>query len=102
LSGELADHDPLKWQYTEHSRAKHAIQRTYLGAWLAILGTSFSPLHLFDGFAGRGRYEGGEEGPPLLFWRRAREAVEVGRPSRVEIECVELDQHNFADLQSEI
>ena len=81
MSGELADHDPLKWIYTEHARAKHAIQRTYLGAWLAILGTHFSPLVLFDGFAGRGHYEGGEDGSPLLFFKRAAEAVDRGRPA---------------------
>ena len=52
MSHDLADHDPRKWVYTEHARAKHAIQHTYLGAWLAILGTHFSPLILFDGFAG--------------------------------------------------
>ena len=82
MSGELADHDPRKWIYTEHARAKHAIQRTYLGAWLAILGTHFSPLVLFDGFAGRGHYEGGEDGSPLLFFKRAAEAVDSGRPTR--------------------
>jgi three-Cys-motif partner protein len=102
LSGELADHDPRKWVYTEHARAKHAIQHTYLGAWLAILGTRFSPLVLFDGFAGRGRYEGGEDGSPLLFFKRAAEAVDRGRPKRVQIRCVELDQHNYADLQAAI
>lgn len=102
MSGELADHDPRKWIYTEHARAKHAIQRTYLGAWLAILGTHFSPLVLFDGFAGRGHYEGGEDGSPLLFFKRAAEAVDSGRPARVFIRCVELNQHNFADLQSVI
>jgi len=32
----------------------------------------FSPLILFDGFAGRGRYEGNEEGSPLLFFERAQ------------------------------
>jgi len=102
LSGELADHDPHKWIYTEHARAKHAIQRTYLGAWLAILGTHFSPLVLFDGFAGRGHYEGGEDGSPLLFFKRAAEAVDRGRPQRVQIRCVELDQQNYADLQAAI
>ena len=102
MSGELADHDPRKWIYTEHSRAKHAIQHTYLGAWLAILGTRFSPLVLFDGFAGRGRYEGGEDGSPLLFFKRATEAVDSGRPARAFIRCVELNQHNFTDLQSAI
>jgi three-Cys-motif partner protein len=102
MSGDLADHDPRKWVYTEHSRAKHAIQHTYLGAWLAILGTHFSPLILFDGFAGRGRYEGGEDGSPVLFFKRAAEAVDRGRPTQVFIRCVELNQHNFVDLQSVI
>jgi three-Cys-motif partner protein len=98
MSRELADSDPRKWAYTEHARAKHAIQRTYLGAWLAILGTRFSPLVLFDGFAGRGRYEGGEEGSPLLFWRRAVEAVDTGRPSEVRIRCVEANADNYRNL----
>ncbi len=102
LSGELADHDPRKWVYTEHARAKHAIQHTYLGAWLAILGTHFSPLVMFDGFAGRGRYEGGEDGSPLLFFKRAAEAVDGGRPAQVFIRCVEKDAHNFADLLSAV
>lgn len=102
MSGELGDHDPEKWIYTEHARVKHEIQRRYLGAWLAILGRSMSPLVLFDGFAGRGRYTGGEDGSPLLFWTRAVEAVEAERPNEVEIECVELDKENFAELSSVI
>jgi three-Cys-motif partner protein len=102
VAGDLPDHDPRKWVYTEHSRAKHAIQHTYLGAWLAILGTHFSPLILFDGFAGRGRYEGGEDGSPVLFFRRAAEAIDRGRPAQVFIRCVELNQHNFANLRSVI
>lgn len=102
MSGDLANHDPRKWIYTEHARAKHAIQHTYLGAWLAILGTHFSPLILFDGFAGRGRYEGGEDGSPVLFFKRAAEAVDSGRPAQVFIRCVELSQRNFEDLQSVI
>ncbi len=102
VSRDLADHDPRKWEYTEHARAKHAIQRTYLGAWLAILGTHFSPLILYDGFAGRGRYEGSEDGSPVLFFKRAAEAVNSGRPEQVIIRCVELNAKNFDDLQSVI
>jgi three-Cys-motif partner protein len=102
LSGELGDDDPEKWHYTEHARVKHEIQRRYLGAWLAILGHSTSPLVLFDGFAGRGRYTGGEPGSPLLFWQRAVEAVEVERPKEVEIGCVELNGNNFTELTSVI
>jgi three-Cys-motif partner protein len=98
LSRELADDDPLKWRYTEHARAKHAIQWTYLGAWLPILGTRFSPLVLFDGFAGRGRYETGEDGSPLLFWKRSVEAVDAGRPREVLIRCVEANRGNYENL----
>ncbi len=102
MSGELADHDPEKWVYTSHAGVKHEIQRRYLGAWLAILGHSMSPLVLFDGFAGRGRYEGGEPGSPLLFWERAVEAVEDQRPKEVEIDCVELNKQNFVELSAEV
>jgi three-Cys-motif partner protein len=102
LSGELADHDPEKWVYSSHARVKHEIQRRYLGAWLAILGHTMSPLVLFDGFAGRGRYKNGEAGSPLLFWQRAAEAVKAERPKAVEIDCVELDKQNFAELEGEI
>lgn len=101
MSGELRDDDPRKWDYTDHAGVKHAIQRRYLGAWLAILG-SISPLVLFDGFAGRGKYNGGEPGSPLVFWRRAVEAVDRGRPRRVEIHCVEKAEVNFRELSSTI
>lgn len=101
MSGELADHDLEKWIYTEHARVKHEIQRRYLGAWLAILG-SMKPLLLFDGFAGRGRYKEGEPGSPLVFWDRAVEAVDRGRPERVEIDCVEADTINFNELTTTI
>jgi len=63
------------------------------------LARHFSPLLLFDGFAGRGHYEGGEDGSPILFFKRSAEAVEAGRPAQVFIRCVELNPHNFADLQ---
>jgi three-Cys-motif partner protein len=102
LSRELADDDPEKWVYSEHARAKHAIQWNYLGAWLAILGRHFPKLLLFDGFAGRGRYRDGEEGSPLLFWKRSTEAVANGRPRQVEIRCVELNKSNYENLSSEI
>lgn len=101
MSGELRDDDPRKWDYTEHAAVKHAIQRRYLGAWLNILG-SISPLVLFDGFAGRGKYNGGEPGSPLVFWRCAVEAVDRGRPRRVEIHCVERAETNFRELRSTI
>jgi three-Cys-motif partner protein len=101
LTGELRDDDPKKWVYSEHAGVKHQIQRRYLGAWLAILG-SMKPLLLFDGFAGRGHYVGGEPGSPLIFWDRAVEAVDRGRPTEVQIDCVEVNEANFQELSQTI
>jgi three-Cys-motif partner protein len=101
LNGELRDDDPKKWIFTEHAGVKHEIQRRYLGAWLAILG-AMNPLLLFDGFAGRGHYVGGEPGSPLIFWDRAVEAVQRGRPREVEIDCVEANESNFRELSATI
>jgi three-Cys-motif partner protein len=57
------------WPFKRHTLAKHQILRWYLDAWLAILGSgSYAKpdLVLIDGFAGPGRYRGGEKGSPLL------------------------------------
>ena len=45
---------------------KHRILTGYLDAWLPIMGTTQGRVVVVDGFAGPGRYEGGEPGSPLL------------------------------------
>ena len=59
---------PLK----PHTRAKHTILDRYLGAWFPILATQSKQLVYFDGFAGPGRYAGGETGSPLIALNAAR------------------------------
>ncbi|HZR92278.1 MAG TPA: three-Cys-motif partner protein TcmP [Gaiellaceae bacterium] len=57
------------WPITRATRAKHTILRKYLDAWLPILGAgqyAHQHLVLIDGFAGPGRYSGGEPGSPLI------------------------------------
>ena len=49
-----------------HTRAKHHILRYHLQEWFPILGRSQPLLRYVDGFAGPGRYEGGEPGSPLI------------------------------------
>jgi three-Cys-motif partner protein len=56
----------MLWKLEEHSRAKHAILRRYLGGWLPVMSKWNSRLVLVDGFAGPGRYVGGEDGSPLI------------------------------------
>lgn len=55
------------------SKAKHIILRNYLNAWLPIM-TSWNGRVLYvDGFAGPGRYQGGEDGSPVIFVKAVTE-----------------------------
>jgi three-Cys-motif partner protein len=102
---DIPDDSDEKWEYTEHTAAKHEILHRYLGAWLAILGQGkrgsgwrHKLLVLVDGFAGRGRYVGGEIGSPKIMFHRAVAAVDAGTAERVWIRCAEPNQINFAHL----
>ncbi len=54
------------WKYTDHTRAKHDLLVGYLHAWFPIIASQSKAINVIDGFAGPGRYEGGEPGSPLL------------------------------------
>ncbi len=54
------------WDLDPHTRAKHEILRRYLNAWIPILNTWHSRIVYIDGFAGPGRYRGGEPGSPII------------------------------------
>ena len=53
-----------------HTQAKHGLLRRYLDAWYPILGTTHGRLLFVDGFAGPGRYVGGEPGSPVIALER--------------------------------
>ena len=48
------------WELDPHTTAKHEILRRYLGAWFPILNRHHGRIVYIDGFAGPGRYIGGE------------------------------------------
>jgi three-Cys-motif partner protein len=67
--------DPVRWKIEDHTRAKHRVLRSYLDAWIPIMGyqskKAYQPdgpprLLLVDGFAGPGTYLDGEPGSPLI------------------------------------
>lgn len=69
----MSDTLPTIWQGSAHTFAKHQILETYLEAWMPIMsrqshriGISETELLFVDGFAGPGRYAGGEDGSPIL------------------------------------
>jgi len=53
------------WEIESHTEAKHEILRRYLSAWFPILD-KYKRLVYIDGFAGPGRYKGGEPGSPII------------------------------------
>jgi three-Cys-motif partner protein len=102
---DVPDDADEKWHYSAHTAAKHEILRRYLGAWLAILGRGqkgrgfrHKQLVLVDGFAGRGRYMGGEPGSPRIMFDRAVQVVEDGLAEKVLIRCAEPNAGNFEHL----
>jgi three-Cys-motif partner protein len=67
----LTKSEPTIWPILPHTSAKHTILRTYLDAWFPIM--SRKPRVAFlDGFAGPGRYEGGEPGSPIIALESAK------------------------------
>src|SRR5438105_4984690 len=62
------------WDLEPHTAAKHQILRRYLNAWLPIMSRLTGQwaligqgrLVLIDGFCGPGRYNGGEDGSPII------------------------------------
>lgn len=66
------DELPTIWKAEPHTLAKHQILSRYLKAWMPILTRSqakkrsVGEVLFVDAFAGPGRYEGGEDGSPIL------------------------------------
>ena len=98
-SRDIPDDSDEKWVYTDHAAAKHEVLRRYLGAWLPILGRFHDKLVIYDGFAGRGRYVDGQDGSPVIIFKRAVEAIEAERVKEVSIVCVEANRENFRHLE---
>ena len=93
------DSAPEKWIYREHTRVKHSILKKYLPPWLIILGASHSKLCYFDGFAGRGEYEGGSPGSPLIAMEIVEELVRKNKVKEVVPVFIEKDNDNFTNLE---
>src|SRR5438105_4278929 len=103
---DLPDHADEKWEYPEHTAAKHEILRRYLGAWLTILGRGkkgskfrHRQLVLLDGFAGRGRYLEGQPGSPAIMFGEAKAVAEADHVKGVLIRCSEPNKVNFGHLK---
>lgn len=93
------------WDAEPHTLAKHEILSTYLKAWFPILSratrrhdrSSRREVLYVDGFAGPGRYTGGEVGSPVLALNAARGLAD-DLPLPVRFAFVEEDPERHASL----
>jgi three-Cys-motif partner protein len=104
--------EPVLWSLDDHTRAKHQVLRKYLDGWIPIMGqqalkvsTGRPPaLLLVDGFAGPGRYTGGEPGSPLIMLDALASHTALPRIDGVAFHFlfIEQDERRFDHLQGEI
>jgi three-Cys-motif partner protein len=103
--GDALPKDTL-WSLDPHTAAKHRILRCYLDAWLPIMGSWNGRILIIDGFAGPGRYTGGEDGSPLIALRAVLEhrhlAKHVDAGLEVRFHFVEERKDRVAVLQEEL
>lgn len=98
------DADPEKWDYPPHTKAKHDILSSYLDGWYPILSRWNGRILFLDGFAGRGRYNNGEEGSPIIALRRLVRHRNFPQMSHREFKFmfVEASKPNAESLEFEI
>lgn len=91
------------WAIEPHTLAKHEILKRYLGAWFAILGSSFRRILYLDAFCGPGRYSGDEVGSPIIALREALKQSS-GRLDGIDVDFVFLDERadRIQHLQNEL
>src|SRR3990167_8475993 len=94
-----------RWPIEPHTKVKHLILGLYLKAWLPIMATHNGCIMFIDGFAGPGRYEGGEEGSPLIALRTLLDHPHFRQPQpnrKVEFLFIEEDRRREAALRNEL
>ena len=104
----LTDGDPpmglpkkTLWPLEPHTRGKHLVLKSYLDAWLPIMGTRNARILVIDGFAGPGEYEGGEWGSPLIALNALKNHIAQSKlKAEVLFHFIEKDADRAAHLQS--
>src|SRR5271165_817044 len=100
----MNDDDAQMWDIPEHTRAKHQILDRYLGGWYPILSKFNKRVLYIDGFAGRGRYNDGSEGSPLVALRRLLDHRHLPAMQSTEFVFlfIEHNKSNAESLEAEI
>lgn len=89
------------WSIEPHTQAKHELLTRYLEAWFPIMASWNAKVLFLDGFAGPGRYKGGEPGSPLLAIGSAKKHESIIK-SDVLFFFNEADPERHAELANNI
>jgi three-Cys-motif partner protein len=98
----MKDTLPTVWPADPHTIAKHRILDGYLKAWLPIVSRlgkqiGVSEILYVDAFAGPGRYQGGEDGSPIIALNAALSHT-LPLPLPVRLLFIEADEDRCAHL----
>lgn len=99
---------PTVWEAKQHTIAKIEMLRSYLFAWLSIIGTRFARQDLWyiDGFAGPGEYTNFSDGSPIAALKTADAAIKRAgsRWNAGCIHCVFIEENDerFRHLQQRL
>jgi three-Cys-motif partner protein len=80
---------------------KLAIIKKYIDGFSRILGRSNREIYYVDGFAGRGIYDNGEKGSPVLAAEASLIFQQGNMPFTLKCINVEKDHDNYANLSAE-
>jgi len=83
------------------STRKLDIIKKYVDGFSRILGSKYKELYYVDGFAGKGTYDGGEKGSPVLIAELAQQYQNSNRPFTLHCINIERDPGNFVNLNTE-
>ncbi len=87
------------WPIEPHTLGKHRVLKSYLDAWLPIMGRWNGRILFIDGFAGPGKYKGGEDGSPLVALKALKgHAAKSSIAAEVIFIFVEKDQERAQHL----
>jgi len=99
----LPDNSPEKWELEEHTKVKHQILEKYIRTWIQKLSSTNKRLGYFDCFAGRGVYNSGEPGSPIIVMKSAQEKInQLGNLKKFVCVFIENNKENHEALKNEV
>ena len=95
--------DEVIWELEPHTKAKHEILKSYLGAWFPILASVYPRIVYVDGFAGPGVYKGGEDGSPIIALKVASNHTLLSRfRNELVFLFIEPDERRVSQLKQQL